>query len=420
MSLRIISISELKPGMFITELDISWLNSPFLMKKKRIQSQNEIEVLVRSGAKKITIDLNQSDAACFEQETEEMTQLISEERDEKSNPAEAVKQPLSEVVKLAVELQEACKLKKEINQLGEKINCAIENNEPVNMQDITPIIDKTISSLCRNDQALTSLLRHSKSQGKLTSHTFNVFTLSLMLATKLKVSEEDQQLLGVASLLHDSGWARLPGNLFSKGKPYTSTEKKLTTEHIKIVLKILEQSSSVPNIVATIISQHHERCNGTGYPSSLTSTNIHPLTKIMMIADTYDEMMQGIGEQPGMISSLAISNLFKLAQQQQLDETMCKAFVSAVGIYPIGCAVKLNTGEKGIVIELNRDTPLNPIIKIYYNRLGNPMFKAHIVNLAKQDQAELKRKITSALNCNNKKDDPAQILSPQDFEIKTQ
>ena len=52
MSLRIISISELKPGMFITELDISWLNSPFLMKKKRIQSQNEIEVLVRSGAKK--------------------------------------------------------------------------------------------------------------------------------------------------------------------------------------------------------------------------------------------------------------------------------------------------------------------------------------------------------------------------------
>lgn len=427
MAHKTISIAELKVGMFVTNLDISWLQSPFLTGKKKIQNQNEIAALIKAGAKKITIDIEKSDASCLNENRPEILALESMTKAQttiepiQSEPGN--KQELSpEEISLHIEkeLSQAHKVKQEIGQISQHISRMIEENSPVQMQEIMPVIDKTISSLCRNDQALLSLLRHSKTHSKLTSHTFNVFTLSLMLATKLGLSVEEQQLLGTAALLHDSGWARLPSNLFSKGKPYTSTEKQLAAEHIKIVQKILEKSSSVPHLVSTIISQHHERIDGSGYPLSLKSNQICFLTQILMIADAYDEMLQGIGEHAGMMSSLAISNIFKQTQQHRFDEQICKAFIHAVGIYPLGSAVQLNTGEKGVVIELHREAPLLPIIKIFYNQSGNPLLKPFLCDLLKQEQNESKRKLVSVLNATNKEDDPAQILNLEPTDLFTE
>ena len=194
----------------------------------------------------------------------------------------------------------------------------------------------------------------------------------------------------------------------------------MEAEHIKIVQKVLEKSSSVPNFVSTIISQHHERMDGSGSPFSLKADQIYLLTQILMIADTYDEMLQGIGEHAGMTASLAISNIFKQTQQHRFDEKICKAFIHAIGIYPIGSAVQLNTGEKGVVIELHRESPLLPIVKIFYNRSGNPLFKPFICDLLKQEVNEIKRKLVSVLNVNSKEDDPAQILNLDSTDVSTE
>ena len=391
--------------------------------KKKIQNQNEIAALIKAGAKKITIDIEKSDINCFSeshagtleseslQHIQEAIQAMHHESaTQHESNIEQTASLINESLKVDQELPQAHQIKEEISQISEHISHMIESNSPVQMREIMPVIDKTISSLCRNDQALISLLRHSKTHSKLTSHTFNVFTLSLMLATKLGLSTEEQQLLGTAALLHDSGWARLPSNLFSKGKPYTSTEKQLAAEHIKIVQKVLEKSSSIPHLVSTIISQHHERIDGSGYPLSLKADQVYFLTQLLMIADTYDEMLQGIGEHAGMTPSLAISNIFKQTQQHRFDEKICKAFIHAVGIYPIGSAVQLNTGEKGVVLELHREAPLLPIIKIFYSRSGNPLLKPFIFDLLKQEKNDEKKQLVSVLNTESKADDPAQIL----------
>ena len=231
MAHKTITVFELKVCMFVTSLDISWLASPFLTGKKKIQSQNEIDTLIKAGAQKITIDIEKSDASCFisppeplektqetvEATTTEATTTLTQTQNESVIALpESARSSIETPTKIDQEMPQAQKIKEDISQISEHISQMIESNSPVQMQDIMPVIDKTISSLCRNDQALISLLRHSKTHSKLTSHTFNVFTLSLMLATKLGISIEEQQLLGTAALLHDSGWARLPSNLFSK------------------------------------------------------------------------------------------------------------------------------------------------------------------------------------------------------------
>jgi len=419
MSLRKITIEDLRPGMFVTELDVPWIKSPFFRHRRLLKSDEDILLLRQAGVKSVIIDTEKGldadergtvEAASSEPLTE--TPAVTEAVPEPVVATPVENTPVQEKAKpvpLSAELRAALKIEKEIHSAVEQINEQVEKGQPIDAAAFTPIIDKTLESLSRNDQALLTLLHQSHTDKKVQAHSFGVFTIALLMAQDLGVSQEEQEALGMAALLHDGGWVKLPANLFSKGKPYSETEKTLVKQHLLILDGVLRKSN-LPELVTLLIQQHHERCDGSGYPRGLKEAQIHPMARLLGAADQYDELIHGLGEKPGVIPSNALSILFKESKQGIHDPRLIARLVQRMGVYPIGSAVKLNTGEKALVIETTREEPLLPRIKIYYDRSGGAMLKPKEVDLLREKPGDHARKIEGVINPEEPGQDPARLL----------
>ncbi|HET8707058.1 MAG TPA: HD domain-containing phosphohydrolase [Pseudomonadales bacterium] len=425
MSLRKITIEDLKPGMFVTELDVPWIKSPFFRHRRLIKNDEDVLLLRQAGVKTVIID---SDKGLDSEERGSGNEPVLEEKPVptafavKSDDADAASPALAadaseaaaepekrKPVALTIELRSALKIEKEIHNAVEQINEQVEKGQPIDAAAFTPIIDKTLESLSRNDQALLTLLHQSHTDKKVQAHSFGVFTVALLLALDMGIPQDQQEALGMAALLHDGGWAKLPANLFSKGKAYSETEKTLVKQHLLILDGVLKKSN-LPEMVTLLIQQHHERSDGSGYPRGLKEAQIHPLARLLGAADQYDELIHGLGEKPGVIPSVALSILFKESKQGIHDPRLIARLVQRMGVYPIGSAVKLNTGEKALVIETTREEPLLPRIKIYYDRSGAAMLKPKEVDLLKEKPGESARKIEGVINPEDPGQDPARLL----------
>ncbi|MDD2652891.1 MAG: response regulator [Sulfurimonas sp.] len=123
-------------------------------------------------------------------------------------------------------------------------------------------------------------------------HIKRVSHYSALLGRLFGVSSEDEQLLLYASPLHDIGKIGIPDAVLLKHGKLEASEFKMMQEHTKIGALMLSKSENYPVIEAgrIIALQHHEKYNGTGYPSALKGNEIHLFAKIVAIADVFDAL----------------------------------------------------------------------------------------------------------------------------------
>ncbi len=426
-SLKEISINELQVGMFIVKMDISWIKSPFLLHRRAIKSQNDVLLLKKSGIKVLTIDLDKSKIISaadglqqtVQKETQNDIQASAEESQEalpdeqEAGPARVLDKDITAEnldhpqVLLVEELNNAILLKDKACEAFDEINELVKNNKPVPVQEFEPVIDETISSLIRNSQALLTLMHLKRYEKKLFSHSFSVMSLALTFAIKDGVKKDDLKILGLASLLHDIGWAQLPLNLFGKASKYTTNELKVVQQHQKIANIIVNKTDTIPEPVKQLMMQHHERIDGSGYPNKLQDSSLNRLARILILTDYYDEMVHGLLDRPGLIPSEALRLLYKETVQGKQDKEHVELLIKLLGIYPLTSAIELTSGERGIVVEVNREKPLIPVVKIMYTAQGNALAKPLIIDLEKDDK---QRHIKGVVDLLNNKSDPQNLL----------
>lgn len=426
-SLKEISINELQVGMFIVKMDISWIKSPFLLHRRAIKSENDVLLLKKSGIKVLTIDLDKSSVNTSAESPQKMAQKDLQEQDnesqdsipdeQKSRPSAVLNTDISAVnldnaqVVLGEELNNAILLKDKACEAFDEINELVKNNQPIPVQDFEPVIDETISSLIRNSQALLTLMHLKRYEKKLFSHSFSVMSLAITFAIKDGVKKNDLKILGLASLLHDIGWAQLPLNLFGKASKYSVNELKVVQQHQKIANIIVNKSDTIPLTVKQLMMQHHERIDGSGYPHKLKDNSLDRLSRILILTDYYDEMVHGLLDRPGLIPSEALRQLYRETVQGRQDKEHVELLIKLLGIYPLTSAIELTSGEKGIVVEVNREKPLIPVVKIIYTAQGNVLAKPLIIDLEKDDK---KRQIKGVVDLLNDKSDPQHLLMAEE------
>ena len=373
MAKKEISINQLALGMFVIGLDIAWIKSPFLSHSMRMTSQTDIDRLRKSGVKQITIDTDKGADVTDGNRVEQIKQVVATEKTDppqqrpvgNRTPYQEKPTPMAEELKVATEIR------RQSYAAAEDTNKRIKENKPLEAKPISPIIAATLKSLTRNDQAVLSLLRLEKTSEKLLSHLFNVFSLTLALTLRMNVSEEEREALGLASFVHDAAWAKLPQNLFGTGKKYTTAEKKLIEKHIDIIASLLSKSDGFSPTTINIIREHHELGNGSGYPAGLTADKISLCGNILAVADTYDELIHGLAGHPGMLPNNALSYLYQEAQKGLYSVEVVAHLVGIIGVFPLNSAVELSSGERGMVVENNRNDPLRPKVRVYYSASGN-------------------------------------------------
>lgn len=430
MSKADISLEDLKVGMFVTGLDIAWIDSPFLRHSLLIKNDADITKLRQCGVKVVTIDLTKSkvqptpkQSRPAKTKSSDMKQSISVSEPEAELKPESLINPETEAnpetetnaeteskrVSLSQEMAEASKLHKQLTSLTRTVFDNLNKGVPADLSSLDQLIVRTISSLTRNNQALFALLHMQRKAGELYEHAFSVFNLSLALAHSLKLSEQEQKTLGYAALIHDAGWLKLPMQLLGKGRAYSEVEKKLVNQHVQLTLNMMEHAEGVTEEVIKLVSLHQELADGTGYPNSIAVKD-NSVWAILAVADRYDERVNQLMDQPGQVPNKALKLLFEEAREGKLELKVVQSLISLLGVYPIGSAVALSTGEKALVIECLRGKPSQPIVRIYYDKKGVLLPKSITLDLSQQN-AEEEISIKQVLDPRESGVDPADCLN---------
>jgi len=337
ISTRKISISQLRQGMFVHELDLSWMQTPFLRHRRKINSDNDIALLKKAGVKKLTIDLtrgvdiqdetnalNDTDKEAADKQEQYLSQTSASQKQPDrdsphiSSPEAGSKQVQEKQVPLHEELKVAKALQGKIEKLVDQLGALVKEGHKLSVEAIEPVINEARQSLERNDQALLTMLHLYRKDIKLSDHGFGVFAVVLPLAMRMKCTEDEIKELGMAALLHDTGWSRFPMHLVGKNKAYTESELRLIQQHPGIIENVLNKTPDFPENVKILVKQHHEMADGSGYPDKLKKKLINERVEILQVADFYDESIHGLTDKPGMIPAKALKLLYQAGRKEKV------------------------------------------------------------------------------------------------------
>lgn len=209
---------------------------------------------------------------------------------------------------------------------------------------------------------LRALSLISPNRNYLISHAVTTSIVSILLGTTLKMPLPRLMELGAAAVLHEIGMVKLPSNLFMTNRSLSPEEKRRITAHTVLGYTVLKEFQ-VPLAVQLAALEHHERANGSGYPRGMTGDQISLYAKIIAVACSYDAVTAARPHREGKESHEGILDLLR-NEGRQYDDTIIKALVLTLSIYPIGSFVLLSNGSKAVVIDTQPDNPRFPLVQV--------------------------------------------------------
>jgi len=152
---------------------------------------------------------------------------------------------------------------------------------------------KALAEAVSRDEAIAGNLALVSSFDRPTyEHSVRVGCLAICLATRIWGVAGSREVAAAAPgfLLHDIGKVTLPLDLLNKAGPLSPTERSLMQRHTTQGHRILSERPELDPVCAQIVLQHHERADGTGYPSGLRGDEIEPFARVCSVADVFDAL----------------------------------------------------------------------------------------------------------------------------------
>jgi putative nucleotidyltransferase with HDIG domain len=414
---RKINPLDLKIGMYVSELDRPWIESPFLIQGFEIRDNQDIQQLqnlcsyVYVDELKSKVDINEAELTPVIEEPEPKSGLkVDVNRPSAAKKAIAqggsiadIPAPPEPSVDFMDELEEAREIHDHMNTVVNKLYDSISRNKVPDFAQVEAVVSDVVSSLNRNEFALEWMTQLKDKDQFTAQHSMNVGIFSVKLGRHLGLHEDIQKVLGMCGLMHDIGKIKVPKRILMKPNSLTEAEMAIMQKHTEVGVKILKQTPNVPVEVINVCEKHHERMDGRGYPNQLTGDRLDLMTRIVSIADAYDAMTSETHYNPGFSSSHAMSELYR-QKNKAYDAELVDAFIRAIGVFPVGTVIETHTGEVGIVISTSDDNRLNPSVIMVLNNKKKPFEKAHILNTAKimsENGEDFRFNIRRALNPGN-------------------
>jgi HD-GYP domain-containing protein (c-di-GMP phosphodiesterase class II) len=206
-------------------------------------------------------------------------------------------------------------------------------------------------------------------ENQMVSHTARSTIIAIIIGTNLKLQNYRLIELGVSALLHVVGMVTPPQENYTSKRALTDQERKLLYAHPILGYNILK-SFDFPLVICLAALEHHERENGTGYPQRKTGDKISLYAKIVAVACSYEAISSSRPHKDAKDSHTGIMELLK-NEGKQYDDTIVRALVYSLSIYPIGLYVLLSDGKKGQVVDVNPDNPRLPIVEVFGELMPN-------------------------------------------------
>jgi len=372
-----------------------------------IRSKNEIDEL-REHCEFVVIDFEQSDTAANEswdsanpcqskrkapasKSTRKVgfwrriLQLFKREQKQKLEASPEPGDYYQDTVSVADELVVAKTLHTGSLQRLMTVLEGVRRGATIRMPDLEVVVDGMVDSVLRNSTAMALLIRMQKTDDYTHAHSLATSMWALVFGRHLGLDRESLQVLGLGGLLLDIGKTKLPQQLLKTTGALTDVARMHMQSHVNLGLEILRKTESVDKRVFEMVATHHERFDGSGYPKGLKGNQIPVFGRIGGIVDSYAAMSI---DRPyaAAKSSYDAMREFRSLADKSFQAELVEQFIKAVGIFPAGTLVELNTGEVGVVLKEHRASRLRPEVAIILDTNKRKLEDFRVIDL--DDQPE--------------------------------
>jgi len=366
--------------MYVSKLDVDWLDTPFLYQGFSIDSVDDIAQLEKY-CQYVWVDRARDKAATRPQTPNQHLLL--------KKPSEN-RRRYKNTVSMSHEYSQSHRL---FTTSRRKIKSLLEDatlGNAVDTDSAKEMVQHCLTSVLRNPNAMLWMSKIRGADEYTSEHCLNVCILAIAFGRYLGKSEDELEALGLCGLLHDVGKMRVPKKILNKPGKLTLEEWKIIQTHVVHGRDLLMNSTDMGQTVDVAYS-HHERIDGKGYPRRLAADQISESAKIIAIVDAYDAMTANRCYSEAITPSAAVRNIYN-DRGTHFDETLALQFIKTIGLYPPGCIVELANGSIGIVLERHSHLQHLPRILVVMNGDKKPV-KQSIVDLSLIETGELDRSL---------------------------
>ncbi len=357
----------------------SWLGHPFLFSNFKIKNQAQIDALRAMGLTDIEYLPDRSDA--------EPAAPAPAQTPESADAAATLKQLMREKKEHIDELHQArARIRAAEKRYAQTASAAknimrIAAEKPAQAAEQAKAIALELAETFLPEQPTYLHLMDDNvaDESGMFFHHVNVSVLSLTLARALGIDDPAViHDIAQGAVLHDVGKVMIPSHVLLRDGALTQAETRLLRLHPAYGIKVMQSVESLAPRAREIILFHHEMIDGSGFPKGLKGDAISQAVRIVSIANSYDNLCNQRILARSKTPSEALAHMYK-NELAKYDETALSAFVKALGVYPPGTIVLLNSGRVGIVMSVDSSDLLYPNLMVYDQSV--PKEQAAIVNL---------------------------------------
>jgi putative nucleotidyltransferase with HDIG domain len=349
--LKQISKFDLRLGMYIHDLNCEWLKHPFLRRSFMLRDERDLERIQAGSIGLVWIDtLRGLDTDSAD----------APDGDHGSAPAGRVR--ISHLEELPVARQ----VLREAQRAIFAVLSDVRMGRTVRVSHLQPAVQRITGSILRNPGTLVSLCRLREADKATFQHSVSCCALMVLFGHHLGMDEPTLQELGLGGMLHDVGKMRVPDHILNKPDKLTRSEYAIMKDHVRLGLETLAQTPGVTEAVIQMAGEHHERCDGSGYPRRLQAAQISLLGRMAAIADVYDAVTSNRIYHRFLEPAAALRWLYQRSPKEY-DQDLVQQFIQAIGIYPVGSLVRLESERLAVVVDQNEGGLLRPKVRVLHD-----------------------------------------------------
>lgn len=391
-SIKTIPASELRLGMYIHDLNCSWMKHPFWRSSFLLERPDDLKRILDSGISRVEIDLTRSisrppasagpDAVKGEDSSSAAQANPGHQHATGDDPLTVTERGVPARVAMGEEMRRAAAVCERSRGAVFDMFSDVRLGKAVSGAAAQAMVDEIADSVSRNPDALITLARLKTSDNYTYMHSVAVCALMISLGRELGLSEDDVRDAGTAGLLHDVGKMFIPPEILNKPASLSEQEFAMIRNHPGEGARALTESGEINDRVIDVCLHHHEKVDGSGYPDGLAGDRISELARMGAVCDVYDAITSNRPYKQGWSPAESIHRMAQWSNGH-FDARVFQAFVKSVGIYPTGSLVRLESERLGVVLDQHEKSLLTPLVRVFFSVRSGMAIDPRVIDLGK-------------------------------------
>ena len=256
------------------------------------------------------------------------------------------------------------------------LSARISGGGNADLDRTSELVGSVLGRLMEDPSAMLGLATMRGASERTLFHSLNVMIYAMALGNRLGLPEEGLTSLGTAALLHDTGKTAFDADDAAQADHMRAMHPEVGAD----ILQRLALEDAAPMLVAY---EHHMHVDGSGFPERPKGYIAHPYSRMVSIADLYENLTNPAANRDALTPDRAIVQVLREAGSI-LDPFFARLFASAMGVFPVGCMARLSDQSVGVVVHPGTD-PLAPVVRLVYDARGAEIADPVEIDLALSD-----------------------------------